>query len=101
MRFRLVLTGNRKIVTEYRECANSEEAMELAKVIAVEKDIKGFRFAKVVEVDENNRALPIRKKGSASPKMPSSVKGCAPQCTKAEAIARRNSGIPTEPRTRK
>lgn len=68
MRFRVVITGSKKIVTRYLECSSKEEAEDLGRKIATDEYIKGLKRIDAIEVDENDNKI-LRPTGSAkSPK---------------------------------
>jgi hypothetical protein len=65
MRFRVVLTTNKRIVTRYIEAETKEAALEKVPAIIEEEGLgKLKRFVEVIPVDENNRAIIKPKKRS-------------------------------------
>ena len=63
MRFRVVLTTNKRIVTKYIEAETKEVALEKVPAIIEEEGLGELkRFVEVIPVDENNRAIIKPKK---------------------------------------
>lgn len=65
MRFRVVLTTNKRIVTKYIEAETKEIALEKVPAIIKEEGLgKLKRFVEVIPVNKNNRAIIKPKKRS-------------------------------------
>lgn len=84
--FKIVLTTNKRIVTKY---VSVESPLELKGIINNIIDTEGLGKLKyppkVVDMDKTEQMKAVRKTGTANPKVPKQVSGCAPKCTKAEA----------------
>ena len=84
--FKIILTTNKKVVTKY---VGVENPLELEGIINNIIDTEGLGKLKyppkVVDMDKTEQMKAVRKTGTANPKVPKQVSGCAPKCTKAEA----------------